>query len=70
VTDPPTLYTRFRGGWCDNCRTAYPYIPRNGNCPDCGPIRLRPATITVEPDDADAVARDNLAQVPDAPPSR
>lgn len=51
----PALWTRFRGGWCDNCRTAFPYIPQHGCCPDCGPIRLRPATITVEPDDADEV---------------
>jgi hypothetical protein len=61
MTDPPTLWTRFRGGWCDNCRTAYSYMPVGGRCPHCNaagparpaPIKLRPATITVEPEDAD-----------------
>jgi hypothetical protein len=61
MTDPPTLWTRFRGGWCDNCRTAYSYMPVGGRCPHCNaagparpaPISLRPATITVEPDDDD-----------------
>lgn len=51
MSNAPSLWTRFRGGWCDNCRTAYPWIPEDGNCPYCGPIKLRPATITVEPDD-------------------
>ncbi len=62
VTEPrlsfvpkPTLYTKFSGQWCDNCRTAYSYRPASGNCPDCGTIPLRSATITVEPDDVDAV---------------
>lgn len=49
---PPSLYTKHEGGWCDNCRTAWPFIPADGNCPSCGTVPLRPATITVEPHDA------------------
>lgn len=56
--DSPTLFTRFRGSWCDNCRTAFCYMPSDGRCPHCnlsGPARpeavmLRAATVTVEPD--------------------
>ncbi len=54
----PSLFTRFEGGWCDNCRTAYPFIPRDGNCPSCGPVKLRPATITVEPHAADTTSEE------------
>lgn len=57
MTDDLSLYTRFGGGWCDNCRTAFSYLPADRRCPYCnasGPARpdailLRPATITVEP---------------------
>ncbi len=51
MPNSPSLWTRFEGGWCDNCRTAFSWIPANGNCPDCGPVKLRPATVTVEPHD-------------------
>ncbi len=46
--EAPTLYTKFEGGWCDNCRTAWSFIPRNGMCPSCGPVPLVTATITVD----------------------
>ena len=51
----PSLFTRFEGGWCDNCRTAYPFIA--SRCPSCGlDGLLRPATVTVEPrGDADGI---------------
>lgn len=52
------LWTQFRGTWCDNCRTAYSYMPADGNCPQCGPIKLRRATITVDLDDVDEVLAD------------
>lgn len=52
MTTTRTLWTEFTGGWCDNCRTAFSWIPRDGNCPSCGPVKLRPAKIRVEPTDA------------------
>lgn len=59
MTADRSLYARFEGGWCDNCRTAFPYIPRDGNCPSCGPVALRPARITVEPHDSNPHIRNN-----------
>lgn len=44
----PTLYTKFSGGWCDNCELA----AKTKGCPDCGQP-MRPAQITVEPTDLD-----------------
>ena len=41
-----TLYTRFTGGWCDNCRIA----AKTKDCPDCHEP-MRPAEITVSPTD-------------------
>ncbi len=49
-----SLFTRFEGGWCDNCRTAWSFTPRDGCCPSCRPVKLRAARITVEPHDVDA----------------
>lgn len=46
-----TRYARFEGGWCDNCRTAWCFIPADGMCLQCRTVYLRPATITVEPHD-------------------
>lgn len=57
MSNDPILYRRSEGGWCDNCETIYPFIPGDGNCPSCGPVKLRPATVTVVPHDADEVAR-------------
>lgn len=50
---PPTRTLRadFYGTWCDNCRTAYSWMPADGNCPQCGPFKLRRAKVTVEPMD-------------------
>jgi hypothetical protein len=41
---PPTLYTKFIGGWCDRCSIA----SRTTDCPDCGD-RMRPAQIEIVP---------------------
>ena len=65
MNSPPTLYTQHRGAWCDNCRTAFCYMPTDRRCPYCnaaGPARpsaveLRPATITVEPDEPASTER-------------
>lgn len=51
--DLPVEYATFRGSWCDNCNTAYSYMPASGNCPQCGPVRLRKAKITVQTIDLD-----------------
>ena len=43
----PTLYTKFAGHWCDECRLVVQAMTR---CPSCdGP--MRPATVTVQPTD-------------------
>ncbi len=42
----PTLYTKFAGWWCDECRIAAQWH----NCPSCG-LRMRPAVVEVSPTD-------------------
>jgi hypothetical protein len=43
-----TMFTRFEGWWCDNCREAWSRRG-TGACPECGPgMLLVPATITVD----------------------
>lgn len=63
----PTLWRKHRGSWCDNCETAYPFMPASGNCPSCGPVKVRAATITVEPDDTNTPAFCNWCPDPQHP---
>ncbi len=51
VDGGPVAFTRHEGAWCDTCRTAWSFTPRDGCCPSCRPARLRAARVTVEPHD-------------------
>lgn len=46
----PSLFTKFAGRWCDDCRLAIELKESSARCPSCG-CPMRPADITVEPTD-------------------